>query len=206
MSSAEAAVTRSCAAFRVPLALLLALLVSAAATNLGLTFAAPAFGASSDSVTVTSTVPSNLQLTDGCSSAIAITVSLGSYAHGQCVFSFGSTNDSSTTLRIDSSAGAFFGSTVFVDRVGGCGVLGNDEIGFKVAAVSASVSAAHGCAVSAATTNGDYIAVPDAPANVCSASALGTTHTCEVAVGVKETGGDATAGTYSDTLLVDVIA
>lgn len=182
-------------------ALALAALALVASLGIGLSREAHA---ATDTVAVTATVGSSVSVADACSGAVSIAVVLGGYADGSCAIDFGSTNDSTTTLRIGSSAGAFM-SGGFTDHVGACGVLSGDTAGVKVTSVSASVTSSLGCTVSAAGTNADYLAVPDAMSNACAATALGTTNRCTLAVGIKETGADTTAGSYSGTLNIDVI-
>jgi hypothetical protein len=158
-----------------------------------------------DTVTVTSTVGSVVSVADGCSSSIAIFVTLSAYQSGTCTFTFGSTNDPTTTLRISSSPGALMSGGVFADHSGGCGVLAADTTGVKVSTVGAGVSAGLGCTVSAAGTNGDFVAVPDAFTNTCQGTTLGSSaNTCTLAVGLRA-GAATPAGSYVGTINVDVI-
>ena len=113
--------------------------------------AEPFIRATLDSVLVTATVSNVLSLSDQCSSAYGVDVLLNNYASDTCVYEFGSTTDASTTMRIDSSAGAFL-SGAFADHVGGCGPLINDTVRIKYTAGSAGVSSSLGCTVSGAGT------------------------------------------------------
>lgn len=183
---------------------LIAMIALAISANAGLRFVPNANAASTDSVLVTATVSDVISLADQCSGAYSIDVLLNNYVSDTCEYRFGSTTDSSTTVRIDSSAGAF-ASGVFSDHSGGCGPLINDTIGIKYTTGSAGVSSSLGCTVSAAGTNADFLPVPDAFTNACAATTAITTNSCTLAIGIKETGDNAAPGTYSATLDLDVI-
>ncbi len=162
--------------------------------------------APTDSVNVTSTVGSVLSLSDTCSSDVSITVVLSSFQSGTCTFMYGSTNDATTFLRVSSSAGAFLSGGVFSDHLGGCGSLAGDRVGVKVSDVGPGVTAGLGCTVSAAGTDADFLAVPDTATNACNGTTVGVAeNTCTLAIGIRESGGDATAGSYDGTLQLDVI-
>ena len=176
------------------------------ATVLASTWCWTAVAATTDTVAVTSTVGSVLSVTDTCSSAVAISVSPNSFQAGTCGFQFGSTNDATTTLRITSSAGPLLAGGVFADHLGGCGALIGDTAGIKVSGAGAGVSGSLGCPVSASATNADFLAVPDSATAACAGTTTGiTANTCTLAVGIREVGADATAGSYTGTLNMDVI-
>ncbi len=187
----------------------LALLVAAAAlTNAGIDPTPPASGATTDTVTVTATVGSTLDVADQCSGAMAITVTMGGYADGTCAINFGASNDASVTLRVGSSAGAFLSGGVFADEGTSCANLSAaDEVGLKVVSVTAPTTNSWGCAVGAAGNNATtaHKGVPDTDTAVCQSAAPGTTNTCTLGVGVFEQGSNATAGAYAGTLNLSVI-
>lgn len=186
------------------LSLTAALVAAVAVAAGGAGFVAPGAEAATDTVAVTATVGSSLSVSDTCSGAIGISIVLSSYAAGSCAFEFGSTNDATTTLRISSSAGAFL-SGGFADAPATCGALANDTVGIKVTSVGSGVTSSL-CTVSAAGTNADLVGIPDAATNACAATTAVTNNTCTLAVGIKETGSDTTAGTYTGTLNLDVLA
>lgn len=190
--------------FAVPAFLLLLAAVFAAAGHEPVP-AAPA--ATTDNVTVTATVGSALDVADQCAGAMAITVTMAAYSDGTCAVNFGATNDASVTLRANSSAGAFFSGN-FADEGATCANLATvDEAGLKVVSVGAGVTNQWGCALGAATDNTttSHKGVPDSATAVCLSSATGVTNTCTLGVGVLEVGSDATAGSYTGTLNLDVI-
>lgn len=188
----------------VPL-LLASLLVAAVLSNAGVHVAQPAKAATTDSVVVTATVPSGLSIADQCAGAMGISVVLGGHAADDCQIQFGATNDSSVNLRASSSAGTFFNAG-FADEGATCAALGTvDEAGLKVSAVGTSVTNSWGCTTTATATNGGYKGVPDAFTNVCLTGALGTTLTCDLAVGTWEQGSDLANGSLTGTLNLDVL-
>lgn len=187
-------------------ALLLAII--AVMANIGLDPTPKAVGATTDSVTVTATVGSVLDIADQCSGAMSISVILGTYSDGTCAINFGASNDTSVYLRASSSAGVFLGPANFADEGTTCANLATvDEVGLKVVSVGAGVTNEWGCALGAATDNTttSHKAVPDAFTNVCLSSTAVTTNTCTLGIGVVEVGSDAPAGSYTGTLNLDVL-
>jgi hypothetical protein len=135
-----------------------------------------------------------------------VSVTASSFQSGTCAYDFGSTNDATTTMRISSSPGPLLAGGVFADHAGLCTALAGDSAGVKVTNVGAGVASALGCTVSAAGTNADFIGVPDVYTNTCTGTTMGAAaNQCTLAVGIRETGGDAPAGTYSGILQFDVI-
>jgi hypothetical protein len=190
------------------LAPLLLLNAAALLANHGMDPTPRASGASTDSVVVTATVASSLDVQDQCTGAVAITVVMGGYADGTCAINFGASNDPSVNLRVSSSAGAFLSPANFADEGGACANLATaDKVGLKVVSVGAGVTNQWGCALGAAGNNAttSHKGVPDAFTNVCLSSALGVTNTCTLGIGVFEFGSNATAGAYTGTVNLDVI-
>lgn len=191
--------------FAIPLVLLLGAGIVA---NAGVDPTPSAIGATTDNVTVTATVGSTLDMADGCSGAIGITVAMGTYAGGSCAITFGASNDSSVNLRASSSAGAFLAPANFADEGGTCANLSAaDEVGLKVVSVTAPTTNTWGCAVGGVADNTltSHKGVPDAFTNVCLSAATGTTNTCTLGIGVFEFGSNAPANSYTGTLNLDVL-
>lgn len=185
-----------------------ALLAAGLMANIGFDPTPGAVAATTDSVTVTATVGSTLDIADQCSGAMAITVAMGVYSDGSCAVNFGASNDSSVNLRASSSAGAFLAPANFADESTTCANLASaDKVGLKVVSVSAPTTNTWGCALGAATDNttSAHKGVPDSFTNVCLSAATGTTNTCTLGVGVFESGSDAPANAYTGTLNLDVV-
>lgn len=196
---------RARALWFVPFVLLLAAAVLA---NLGIATEQKAVAAT-DSVTVTATVASSLAVADQCATAgaLGISVTLGAHSAGSCAIQFGSTNDSSVTLRGAASTTPFI--TSFANEGAICANLSAvDEAGLKIVSVGASVTKAWPCATGAVADNTltSYAGLTTTAANLCTTGALGTTLECTVGVGVFEAGSDLAPGSYTGTLNLDVIA
>lgn len=192
----------------VPLALLVAAAVLA---NVGASVT-PAATAATSAVTVSATVASNVTLNatapcGGTTDTIAISVAQGGFAAGSCVVEYGASNNASLPLTVaDSDGAAPFLSGAFTDTAVACGggAMTGDSVGFKVA--SGGTATNNGCgtgtvggAATAAGSNADYTAVPSSATTACTTTATGT-QTCPIAIGIVETGSNATAGTYTGTL------
>lgn len=187
----------------------LALLVGAAVlANLGASVT-PAATAATSAVNVSATVASNVTLNatapcGGTTDTIAISVAQGGFAAGSCVVEYGASNNASLPLSVADSTGAapFLSGTVFANTAVACDTaMTGDAVGFKVADnADLNAAANNTCGTpTAAGTNLDYQAVPVSATTVCTTVATGP-HTCPIAIGIVETGGDATAGTYSGIL------
>ncbi len=191
-------------------ALPITLLVTAAVlANAGLDPTPSATGAITDSVLVTATVGSTLDVQDQCTGNIGITVLLGVYSDGTCAINFGASNDSSVTLRARGAATPFLAPANFANEGTTCANLsGVDEAGLKVAAITPPTTNVWCPALGAAgnNTTSAHKGAPAAYANVCQSAALGITNTCTLGIGVFETGAPATAGAYTGTLQLDVLA
>ncbi|MCW2927098.1 MAG: hypothetical protein JWM86_1066 [Thermoleophilia bacterium] len=171
--------------------------------------------AAAGSINVTATVgPVTSVVANGCAANNMASFAINPGAlgvGGTCAISFGSSNVSGITLSADDSSQAdqFFtsASTHFVDHAGACGALTGDEVGYKVTAISGSVTQ-NLCGGSSSTvgTNTFFSAIPnDVPSvvaadTVCTTTAIGTTHSCTIGVNTFETGSDAPAGTYTGTI------
>ncbi|MCW2927097.1 MAG: hypothetical protein JWM86_1065 [Thermoleophilia bacterium] len=195
----------------VPLVLLVA---AALLANAGASISEDA-NAAAGAINVTATVaPVASVVTNGCAAnnMTSFTATLGGLGvGGTCTISFGSSNVSGIVLTADDSTQAdqFFtaGSSYFVDHAGACGPLTGDEVGYKVTAISGSVTQ-NLCAGSSSTigTNTFFSAIPnDVPSvvaadTVCTTTAIGTTHSCTIGVNTFETGSAAPATTYTGTI------
>jgi hypothetical protein len=184
------------------------LLGAALAANGGMDPTPDAVGASTDTVTVTATVGSFLDVQDQCTGAIGITVLPGGHADGGCAINFGSTNDATTFLQVGSPAGAFLSPANFADQAAACGALGTvDEAGLKfVSAVApAAKSAGFTCTATPLGTNNQYTTIPDGYTNICDSGAMVITNSCTLGIGVWEQGSNAAPGAYTGTLNLQVI-
>jgi hypothetical protein len=195
------------AAFTLPFVVLV---LAGLLANFGIPLAPNAHGATTDTVAVNATVASaGLDMGDSCGSSIAINVVMGGNKDGSCAFTFGSTNDATTWLRVSSSAGAFLtGPGTIADEGAVCANMASaDKVGLKVLSVTAPSTNVWGCATSTADTNTGtpYKGIPDTYTNTCASGAMGTANACTLGVGVFETGSNATAGSYTGSLLLDVI-
>lgn len=162
--------------------------------------------AGTDFVAVNTTIDSFVSLSDACASSFDISVVASSFQSDTCAYGFGSTNDATTTLRISSLPGPLLSGGVFADHVGGCAPLTGDTAGIKVSGVGSGVTSQLGCTVSAAGSNADFRSVPDVFTNTCSGTTMGAAaNQCTLAVGIRETGGDAPSGAVGGTVLLDVI-
>lgn len=170
--------------------------------------------ASTDTVVVTATVGAALSVSDGCSGASAISVSLGTFSYsGACTISYGATNDPTQKLTLEDNDGAapFLGTipNTAVD----CAALGaaSDQAGVHITgtANNSSIMAAWATACTVATTagtNAKFRPVPAAPVDACtSVTTSVTSHQCSFEWGVSEFGSDLASGTYVGTAKFTVV-
>lgn len=167
--------------------------------TLGLGSAQPATAATS-TVVVNAAVGSVTSLSV-CGATLAIPVASGGFQGATCVVNFGASNNAALPLLVEDNdnAAPFLAGGVFADDAGGCTALTGDTIGYKVDTVGLTAASNHPCATSAAATDTDYTTIPSTSTTVCTTTAL-VNQNCPVDLGIRETGANAAAGTYSGTL------
>ena len=178
--------------------------------NSGVPLEPKAAAATTGNVNTTVTVDSTLTISDGCGSALALTVAMGGYTDAQCPITFGSSTDATVSLRAKGSTATFLSGGAFADETTNtttCVALsGADEVGLKINAVtSANVTNQLCSALSSLGTNSNHRTVPDTFLPICTTATASVAHGCTVGVGVFEFGSNAVNGTYSGTLNLDVL-
>ena len=178
--------------------------------NSGVPLEPNATAATTDNINVTATVDSTITVSDGCAGALALTVAMGGYTDAECPITFGSSTDSTVTLRAKGSTATFLSGGAFADETTNtttCVALSAvDEVGLKINAVtSANVTNQLCSANSSLGANTNHRTVPDSFLPICTTATASVAHGCTVGVGVFEAGSNAVNGTYSGTLNLDVI-
>jgi hypothetical protein len=186
---------------------LLILAVAAVLANAGVSMTRDAHGATSN-VTVTATVaPITSTVSNGCSGAIAFTVTQNNYSSGSCALTFGSSNASNITLSVqDSTVGDAFFASNFADATADCAPMASsDQVGYKILSGANTTATVNKCSASASGNT----QISDIPNNVpigtsadvaCTTSAIGS-QKCEFEVGTFEAGSNAPAGAYTGTIV-----
>lgn len=176
--------------------------IGAIMANAGVS-AAPQASAATSNVTVEATVASSVTLT-ACTSPLGIAVNMGNVASGTCTVTYGASNNAALPLTMHDNAGAgqFMTPANFSETTATCAALSTtaDTIGYKVASGGTSTKSTT-CTASAAGTNADYSPFPNSAATVCTTNAAAQ-QTCPLAVMITEAGSNATAGTYSGTMVL----
>lgn len=183
------------------LAPLLCLVVAAIVANLGLVGADRAHAATG--TTIFNATVGSVASVSPCAGPVNITVVTGTLSSGTCLVTFGSSNNASQLMQVmDNDATApFLSGAVFAQAGAGCTALAVDAAGFKVDTANLVTAVkSTTCAASAAATNTDYVSVPASLTNACTSTAMVTTNTCQIDVGVLDVAPVAAAGTYSGTM------
>lgn len=202
----------------------LAAIIPAVIAMAGMTLEPKANAATSATVTVTGTVGASIQVALGScgtvagSPAVAIGLATTSYSEN-CQIDFGSTNDPTQKVTIlDNTSGDPFlqHATLpdIVNKAAGCSDLTVEGVGVHIVGTANNASVAAGWACAGTDTAGCSVAcsrfapMPTVATDLCtSATTSVTNHRCTIEWGVRETGSDLAAGSYTgqaDVTVVDI--
>lgn len=200
-------------ALLVALPLLFLLLVGLLEAS-GTAFSPNAGAATTSNVVVTATSGANISVTNGCSNAASLTVSLGTIAYSSsCAVTYGATNDATQKLTLEDNDGAAPFQGTIPNTTSDCAALtgASDNAGVHIVATAnnsaVSASWATSCTATAtAGTNLKFRSTPATAVDACTSSVTSATnHSCTFEWGVMESGSDLASGSYAGTAKFTVV-